>query len=70
MGWNGVVWSGVGWSGVERGGVGWCGMGRMKEGGEHIDFSLQVMTFMKEGSDFIREVLKFMKKVMILIGRC
>ena len=46
MGWNGVVWSGVG--GVERGGVGWRRVGRMKEGCKNIDFSWEVMNFMRK----------------------
>ena len=37
-------------------------MGRMKEGGKNIDFSWEVMKFIKKGSDFSWEVLKFMKK--------
>ena len=50
----------MGWSGVERGGVGW-GAGRMKEGGKNIDFSKEVLKFMKKGSDYGKEVLKFVE---------
>ena len=34
------------------------------------DFSREVLKFMKKGSDFSREVLQFMKKVVIIAGRC
>jgi hypothetical protein len=55
MGWRGVEWGGVEWRGV-----GWGG-GRMKEGGKNIDFSMEVLKFMKKGSDYSREVLKFVE---------
>ena len=37
-------------------------MGRMKEGDKNIDFSWDVMKFIKKSSDFSWEVMKFMKK--------
>ena len=47
---------------MEWSGEGWGGVGRMKEGRKNIDFSWEVLKFIKKGSDFSREVLKFMKK--------
>ena len=54
MEWGGVEWGGVEWSGEGWGGSGWLGGDEMYE----------------KGSDFSMAVLNFMKKAVILVGRC
>ena len=49
MGWCGMEWGEVEWRGV-----GWRAVGRMKEGGNNIDFSLEVMKSIKKAVILVR----------------
>ena len=42
---------------------------RGEDGCKNIEFGWEVLEFMKSGSDYIWDALKFMKNVIILGGR-